>query len=111
MFGARKSTALTCVAAFALTLAMLVCAGQAAAQTMGEYGLSVGHGAAAAGGGAPSMSPDLSVGSSARSIENAVHGPTRTEVIPLDERRSRNEYSDDQDTDDNASANEWREVK
>jgi hypothetical protein len=111
MFGARKSIAVTCVAVFALTLFTLAFAGQASAQAMGEYGLSVGHGAAAAGGGGPSMSPNLSIGSSALSAQNATHGPPHTEVIPLDERGSRNEYTDDRNTDDNGSSEEWREVR
>lgn len=111
MFGAKKSITVTCVAVFALTLVTLAFAGRAAAQTMGEYGLSVGHGASAAGGGAPHMSPDLSIGTSAQSAQNATHGPPHTEVIPLDERGSSNEYTNDRDTDDNGSSDEWREVR
>ncbi len=100
------------IAAIAFVAASVALASMASAQTMGEYGATVGN-AAASAGAAPSMAPDL--GNFKVSTQSGGSGPSQTILIRGDDsdeaapRKTRSRPAKNTDRDD--SADDWVQVK
>lgn len=82
----RFSFITAALAAVIFAAVALACAPIASAQTMGEYGLAVGH-AAAAGGSAPSIGSSSTFGDVGHAVRSSGASSSRTVVIPDDEAR------------------------